>query len=633
MASVGIYIDSTSVAASISIAFGTATAISANVLTVKSLTDLGAVNTADSTSVITLTQHGVGSVVISSTSLTVSAGVATTSLRGYIDGEVALIAHSSGKTDGVQQVIVYAIDTIRFVRLAGPMSVGSGAGGGASYALLRNTIKINNQTLYRIILWSVESTKRGRGTIRAIIHDAKSIGVSSYLNDAGEIFFTLPYNHDQISECLPLERHYRVDRFDEEDGRYRAISQGLLEDYEAGTNEVVFYGIDYMGVLNKTITTPATTAKFSYTSKTFANIYQTEMSTAITQTDSRLGFIRQNAGTGWSHQATYPLVINSDPNTYSVYTGGESRMGFLSNLANIAMNGTTNKVVFGNLPESNVDAYDSFFCDMKYSGVPNDDITLEYGGRVKDFSYSPNYRKLRTRSLVVGFTSNGSGVYNIWSSVKTSANQPSSTYGVIDDVAAVQDLPSQAAVDARAEYNLYQSGPTKIKSVAISIKDGSLIPFKRYKLGDDIRVRIKRGIVDINSNLTLTGHRYIGNADGSEQIAFEFFTRDALEFNLFPDRKKVTIQDMKDQAKVETKAEKRRRERAEAAAAAAQATADAAGGSPTVETTAAGPVTIQALADKLDKTIKRLKKVDDRTVKLASDPGAKRDYQRVTDDL
>jgi len=525
-----------SISSTVSIAFGTQTAVAAQTITILSKNDDGTTNTGDSTSVVTITQQGIGSVVIASSTLTVSSGVATTTFRGKSEGNVSLIATSPGKNSGTYTTTV-TYNTSMYLSAGSSGGGGggikpAGGGGGAGSELLRDTVKINNQTFYRIILWETNTTDRGRGSIAAIIHDAKNIGVSSYLNEGGEAFFTLPYNHPMISECVPLERHYRIDRFDEEAGFYITIGQGILEDYEATENETVFYGIDYMGVLYKTITTPSTTQTFTYTSSTFATIYQNEMTQAIGATNSRLGFIDYNLGSAWSHQSSFPLVINSSTNTYSVYTGGEPRLSFISNLSNIVMSGTTNKVVFGNTLESDTELYNGFFCDLNWSPAPNNNIVLEYGGNVKSFTYSPNFRRLLTRSLLVA-TNSGATVSKIWSSVATGTAAPTSTYGLIDGVSAAEDIKSQAAADARAAYNLYQSSPDKIKMISIAVKDGSIVPFKRYKLGDDIRVRISRGSVNLDANVTLRGQQYIGRSDGSEQLWFDFFIKDALGFDLY----------------------------------------------------------------------------------------------------
>jgi hypothetical protein len=537
---IGISVGTASVGGTISISFGTLTTVAATSLTVTAYNDNGTIQTTNSTTAVVITQRGVGSIVTSATTLTVASGVASTTFRGFVTGSLAILGKATGYTDGIKHVDVYAVSTGSSGGYF-PSRPNQPTGGGAGAALLRDTIKINGQTLYRVILWDMESTKRGRNKIKAIIHDAKTIGVSSYLNDAGEIFFTLPYNHPQISEIKPLERHYRVDRFDEEEGQYRVISQGLIEDYEATQNEIIVYGIDYMGVLNKTITDPNTSTTYSYTSRTFQYIYQDQLTQAITaQANSRLGFIRFNAGTSWSHQLSKPLVINPSTNTYSVFTAGEPRMGFLSNLANIAMEGTTSKVVFGNTLESPTESYDTFFCDMNYLPTVNDDMVLEFGSNVRDFSYSPNYRSLRSRFLVVGTNNAASGVYTVWSSIATNSLTPTSLYGAIDEVMMVRDIKTTQALDARAAFQLYRSSPNYIRSFSLSVQDGSVIPFKRYKMGDDIRVRVKRGLVDIDANITLTGQRYTGNVDGSEQIFFEFILRGATSFDLYSPKPKPT---------------------------------------------------------------------------------------------
>ena len=522
----------TTVESSVSIAFGTATSISSSVLTVIARNDDGTTNTG-STFNVDLLHQGVGSIIFATgdtASVTLSSGVATTAVRGKAAGQVEIIASGSSYATGGKTLTVVANSQLGGTARPGGIAI-PGTGGGSGTDLNRGTSRIANQTLYRVILWDMTSSK-SRNNIRAIIHDAKNVGVSTYLNEGGEAFFTLPFNHPQIAECVPLERHYRVDRFDEEEGRYTTIGQGILEDYEATPDETVFYGLDYMMVLTKTITTPTTTTTLTYDDKTFQHIYLDQMTQVVNQTDSRLGFIQFRANTtGWSHLLTTPLVINSSTATYDIFTGGESRGLFLTNVANISMAGSTNKVVFGNTLESETEVYNTFFCDMNFSPQPNNDLVLEYGTNLKSFSYSPNFRSLITRSLVVAtLVQNGTNPIKIYTPLATSTNAPTSTYGIIEAVFAESDLASQAEADAKAAYRLYQSSPEKIKTISVAVTDGSIIPYKRYKLGDDIKVRIKRGNVDIDTYLTLRGQRYLGSTDGKEQLWFDFFPRDTAVF-------------------------------------------------------------------------------------------------------
>ncbi len=168
---------------------------------------------------------------------------------------------------------------------------------------------------------------------------------------------------------------------------------------------------------------------------------------------------------------------------------------------------------------------------MNFSPQPNNDLVLEYGTNLKSFSYSPNFRSLITRSLVVATSVyNATAPTKIWSGVATSTNAPTTTYGIIEAVFSETDLVSQAEADAKAAYRLYQSSPEKIKTISVAVTDGSISPYKRYKLGDDIKVRIKRGNVDIDTYLTLRGQRYVGETNGKEELWFDFFPRDTAVF-------------------------------------------------------------------------------------------------------
>jgi hypothetical protein len=172
---------------------------------------------------------------------------------------------------------------------------------------------------------------------------------------------------------------------------------------------------------------------------------------------------------------------------------------------------------------------------MNYASAVNNSLRLVYGANIKRFSFSPNFRSLRTRAVVIATSIfNGIVPQKIWSSFATSAL--ASTYGVIDRVDLQQDIISQSAVSSRAAFNLYQSSPDKLRAISVSVVDGSIIPFKNYKIGDDIRVVINRGNVNIDTNLTIRGQEWVGREDGSEEISFDFFNRDQQSYELTPYR-------------------------------------------------------------------------------------------------
>ncbi len=568
-------------------------------LTAELRDSVGAIMTDDSTTPITLTQSGAGSVIGLST-VTASAGIISSAVTGTTGGSVTITgAYNSTVTSGSTTFTIQPyhivitssssplpsssnlvlVAEVRNVSLAADTSSSasvtfsqSGTGtltgigsatavnGIASRLVTGSTVgpltitasatsaisdtqtleitsaprvgsnaqgKWFSQSPFRITLWDMTGAGRGRGTVKAVISDAKYIGCSSYLNEGGEAFFTLPYNHPQIAECLPLERHYRIDRWDEEDAVYRTIGTGILQDYQATDNETVFYGIDYMSVLNQTITdvsaiisNPSNTV--TYDNQSISQIWQAEMSAAKNTANSRLGFIDIEG------------TINAATKTYDIFTAGENRGEFLFNMTAIAQEGTTSKVVFGNRIESSTQSYNSFFLDMNYSTTPNNSLRLVYGANVKRFSYSPNFRNLRTRAVLIATSIFNATQSKIFSDYATSSLV--STYGIIDRVDVFEDLISQDSVSARTAYNLNESSPEKLRVISLSVVDGSVIPYKNYSLGDDIRVIINRGNVALDASVTLRGQQWVGREDGSEEIAFDFYNRSNREFELSPYR-------------------------------------------------------------------------------------------------
>jgi hypothetical protein len=462
-----------------------------------------AADTSSSASV-TFSQSGTGTLTGMGSATAVN-GIASRLATGGTVGPLTITASATS-----------AISDTQVLDITSALRVGSGALG-----------KWFSQSPFRITLWDMTGAGRGRGTVKAVISDAKYIGCSSYLNEGGEAFFTLPYNHPQIAECVPLERHYRIDRWDEEDAVYRTVGTGILQDYQATDNETVFYGIDYMTVLNQTITdvssiisNPSNTV--TYDDKTVSQIWQSELSAVKNEANSRLGFIDVEA------------TISAATKTYDIFTAGENRGEFLFNMTAIAQEGTTNKVVFGNRIESSTQSYNSFFLDMNYSTAPNNSLRLVYGANVRRFSYSPNFRNLRTRAVLIATSIFNASQSKIWSNYATSAL--ASTYGIIDRVDVFEDLISQDSVSARASYNLNESSPDKLRVISLSVVDGSVIPYKNYNLGDDIRVIINRGNVVVDASVTLRGQQWVGREDGSEEIAFDFYNRSNREFELSPYR-------------------------------------------------------------------------------------------------
>ena len=116
----------------------------------------------------------------------------------------------------------------------------------------------------------------------AVIFDAKKVGVAQQVNGAGEFFFTLKSDHPQIQFLQPQRTFWRASRWDDNNGYFRVLSEGLLVKSQTYPHEVVFYGVDKLGMMDRTmISTEFTGADFSHVDVTFANLHDDIMSRDI----------------------------------------------------------------------------------------------------------------------------------------------------------------------------------------------------------------------------------------------------------------------------------------------------------------------------------------------------------------
>jgi len=100
----------------------------------------------------------------------------------------------------------------------------------------------------RIRIFDIDPTTRGKGAERCIIYDAKDIGCEVFANDVGSAFWTLPVDHPAVPELVPLKRHYRVERYN--GSTWTLIGAGLLSEYDATNDEIVYNGMDYMAMID-----------------------------------------------------------------------------------------------------------------------------------------------------------------------------------------------------------------------------------------------------------------------------------------------------------------------------------------------------------------------------------------------
>lgn len=204
---------------------------------------------------------------------------------------------------------------------------------------------------YRIVLWDRTGLNGWRGAQKAVVFDAKSIGIEEYANDSGSAFWTLSNDHPQISEFQPLLRHYEISYWSPSKSRWEFAGAGILNDYQATEYETTFSGIDYKAVLNQyytanTGTTVAQTTKVNpnlvpnvYGSPFFGTayldgtgtsiIYTSDFSTTVSVNDIPFYGYDNNDGGATSETITDALQLNiTSIYTNSATTGYETDFYF-----------------------------------------------------------------------------------------------------------------------------------------------------------------------------------------------------------------------------------------------------------------------------------------------------------------
>lgn len=349
-----------------------------------------------------------------------------------------------------------------------------------------------NTPRFRVSLYDM-GPSRERGTLRAVIDDARDIGASEYVNQGGEFFMTLPWNHPLIDEIVPLQRHYRVQRYNDRTATYEDIFVGILDDFDANDKEVIAYGSDYLSLLHGSISGSNT----SYASATVGSIITDQLSAARTETDSRVAFV--SLGTIDATTTTVPLAL----------TSYQSRLDFIGSVIDIH---TANSSVRSQIVLNSRTALAFSWDFHENRGTDRTSIRLDYGGLVQGFRYLPGYADVATHVYGVGVKREGATIlYSTQSYLSTA------TYGRIAVPRVYQDVVDQTALDKRTQRDARRAAQVG-KGLALSLRTNRLAPFDGYDLCDSLPVEISRGIVNINSLYTLWGMEWIGKRNGSEDL-------------------------------------------------------------------------------------------------------------------
>ncbi len=356
---------------------------------------------------------------------------------------------------------------------------------------------------------------RGPGEVKAIIYDAQHIGASTVANDVGEFYFTVPTTHPQASEIEPLQRHYALEFH--RGGIWKPLFEGLIMDMDADEDEVVFYGLDYMGLLSKNVETAFfTTAEpeksidnggSKYIDKTISYVIKDQLQRGHDQEDSPLGFIEVE-------DTDDHVLMESITSKVTINAAFRERLGFILGLIQSAKQGTGQRSRLW--PERTADGTYQWRYKNN-AGTERDNLRMRYGELVQGF-----------RIVLLGdWAAKVYGVGRITNEVKPrfkSASAPgivTSVWGNVAQPAVWNDLVDENDLQRRVKQLALEMGKFG-KSVALGLRVSGIEVFDGWNLLDNIPIEIQRGAVDTtrygSGYWTIQGVEYRLEPDGHDEL-------------------------------------------------------------------------------------------------------------------
>lgn len=371
---------------------------------------------------------------------------------------------------------------------------------------------------WRIILYAMGEQRRP-GTIKAIITDAAHVGCSQMANDVGEFYFTLPATHPQVGECEPYQRHYSFQQF--RGNGWVPIFEGILTDFDANEDDVVVYGMDYMGLLSLSVDVRASQGQSpdlpvekggsKYVNKHVSYVITDQLRQAKAQTDSPLGFITVDTD-----------EIDDVAERITIFSSFKQRLDFIISLIQSIKSGTGRTT---RLWPVRVDE-DSYRWRFRLvAGQDRPDLTLRFGELVQGY-----------RVLVMGdFATTVHGIGRIYDEVKpryfakTGPGLNTATWGLSQRAAVWNDLSDLDDFKRRVQQMAAEVGRVG-KRMALGLRVTGIEPFDGWGLLDSVPVEIDHGVVDTSKYgsgmWTIHGVEYRVFPDGHDELTLVILPRE-----------------------------------------------------------------------------------------------------------
>lgn len=379
------------------------------------------------------------------------------------------------------------------------------------------TPQIAAQAPWRIVIYGM-GDDRGPGDIVAVLNDAKSPGASIMYNAPGEIHFTLVKDHPQISVIEPRQTHYAV-QFYTPDG-WKDIFNGLITDIDASDTDVIFYGIDYLGLFAAVVDDRFDSSKpdlpydkggSKYVDVTLHTVLSDQLTRTIGVANSPVGFI------------TVDTISVMDEHT-SLWTTMQPCLQVVSGLIDSHKQGTGKNTRIKVWKDSTDDTWKVTLEDD--AGQTRDNLRLRYGELVNGYRIVPFGTQWGSNINVVARDRTGLRVF--YKSATAPAIDPT-VWGRFDQVTVLDNISDENDLQRRVkQLAIHQS---KLgKQIGIAIRNGLLMPRSGYDICDSLPVEVKDGAIDTtrfgSGYWVVNGIAWEGSDDGSSTVVLTLLPRE-----------------------------------------------------------------------------------------------------------
>lgn len=325
---------------------------------------------------------------------------------------------------------------------------------------------------------------RGPGRTIAILEDAMNTGASLMYNSPGEAHWTLSADHPQISVIEPKRTHYSIE-FRQGDG-WREVFAGLVWNFDATDRDVVFYGIDYLALLDRVVDTRYDSGNpdksylsggSKYSNQTIKTIVVNQLSTAKSKTNSPVGFIDVN-----------PLAIADMNETLTVYSTYQPTLNFVTGLLESHRAGRAYNTRIS--VQKTATGYRWVVQDNP--GVLRTGMRMRYGELVQGYRVKPFGDDWATRVDAIGRDKDGLKVR--YTTQRSEIASVEETYGRFDMPTFIDGISDGNDLIRRARQAV-ASVSTVGRQVGIGLRSGVLQPRDGYDIMDRFQVDIDHGAV------------------------------------------------------------------------------------------------------------------------------------------